>query len=205
MPGLLGKKIGMTSVFSAEGKNLPCTVIEVGPCVVTQIKTEENDGYKAVQLGFQEKKDKHTTKPEQGHFKAAGVKPQRYLAEFKGFETDYKPGDVVNAELLNNVSFVDIIGTSKGKGFQGVMKRHNFGGVGEMTHGQSDRQRKPGSIGACSYPAKVFKGTRMAGQMGNARVTVQNLQVIKVIPESNILMVKGSVPGAKGSILLVEI
>ena len=205
MPGLLGKKIGMTSVFSAEGKNLPCTVIEVGPCVVTQIKTEEKDGYKAVQLGFQEKKEKHTTKPQQGHFKKAGVAPQRHLAEFKNFETEYKLGDVVTAEFLNDVMFVDVIGTSKGKGFQGVMKRHNFGGVGEMTHGQSDRQRKPGSIGACSYPAKVFKGTRMGGQMGNERVTVQNLQVLKVLPEQNLLMVKGSVPGAKGSILLIEV
>jgi 50S ribosomal protein L3, bacterial len=205
MPGLLGKKIGMTSVFSAEGKNLPCTVIEVGPCVVTQIKTEEKDGYKAVQLGFQEKKDKHTTKPEAGHFKKANVAPQRYLAEFKNFDTDYKAGDVITAEFLNDKGFVDVIGTSKGKGFQGVMKRHNFGGVGEMTHGQSDRQRKPGSIGACSYPAKVFKGTRMGGQMGNARVTIQNLQVIKVLPEQNILMVKGSVPGAKGSIVLIEV
>ncbi|MDR1224396.1 MAG: 50S ribosomal protein L3 [Tannerella sp.] len=205
MPGLLGKKIGMTSVFSAEGKNLPCTVIEVGPCVVTQIKTEEKDGYKAVQLGFREKKEKHTTKPEAGHFKKAGVAPQRYLAEFKGFESEYKPGDVITAEFFNDITFVDVVGTSKGKGFQGVMKRHGFGGVGEMTHGQSDRQRKPGSIGACSYPAKVFKGTRMAGQMGNARVTVQNLEVIKVLPEQNLLMVKGSVPGAKGSILLVEV
>jgi 50S ribosomal protein L3, bacterial len=205
MPGLLGKKIGMTSVFSAEGKNLPCTVIEVGPCVVTQIKTEEKDGYKAVQLGFQEKKEKHTTKPEAGHFKNAGVAPQRYLAEFKNFETEYKLGDVITAEFLNDTSFVDVIGTSKGKGFQGVMKRHGFSGVGEITHGQSDRQRKPGSIGACSYPAKVFKGTRMGGQMGNARVTIQNLQVIKVLPEQNILMVKGSVPGAKGSILLIEV
>jgi len=205
MPGLLGKKIGMTSVFSAEGKNLPCTVIEVGPCVVTQIKTEENDGYKAVQLGFQEKKDKHTTKPEAGHFKKAGVAPQRYLAEFKNFNADYKAGDVITAEFLNDVMFVDVVGTSKGKGFQGVMKRHGFGGVGEMTHGQSDRQRKPGSIGACSYPAKVFKGTRMGGQMGNVRVTVQNLQVIKVLPEQNLLMVKGSVPGAKGSIVLIEV
>ncbi|MDR1525455.1 MAG: 50S ribosomal protein L3 [Tannerella sp.] len=205
MPGLLGKKIGMTSVFSVEGKNLPCTVIEVGPCVVTQIKTEEKDGYRAIQLGFQEKKGKHTTKPEAGHFKKAGVAPQRYLAEFKGFEKEYKPGDVITAEFLNDITFVDVVGTSKGKGFQGVMKRHGFGGVGEMTHGQSDRQRKPGSIGACSYPAKVFKGTRMAGQMGNVRVTVQNLEVIKVLPEQNILMVKGSVPGAKGSILLVEV
>jgi large subunit ribosomal protein L3 len=205
MPGLLGKKIGMTSVFSAEGKNLPCTVIEVGPCVVTQIKTEEIDGYKAVQLGFREKKEKHTTKPEAGHFKKAGVAPQRYLAEFKNFETEYKLGDVITADFLNDRTFVDVIGTSKGKGFQGVMKRHGFSGVGEMTHGQSDRQRKPGSIGACSYPAKVFKGTRMGGQMGNVRTTVQNLQVIKVLPEQNILMVKGSVPGAKGSIVLIEV
>jgi large subunit ribosomal protein L3 len=204
MPGLLGKKIGMTSVFSAEGRNLPCTVIEVGPCVVTQIKTEETDGYKAVQLGFKEKKDKHTPKPEAGHFKKAGVTPQRYLAEFKGFDAEYKLGDVITAEFLSKTSFVDVIGTSKGKGFQGVMKRHNFSGVGEMTHGQSDRQRKPGSVGACSYPAKVFKGTRMGGQMGNVRVTTQNLQVIKVLPEQNLLMVKGSVPGAKGSVLLIE-
>ncbi|MDR2147625.1 MAG: 50S ribosomal protein L3 [Tannerella sp.] len=204
MPGLLGKKIGMTSVFSAEGRNLPCTVIEVGPCVVTQLKTAEKDGYKAVQLGFQEKKEKHTTKPEAGHFKKAGVAPQKYLAEFKNFESEYKLGDVITADLLNDSQYVDVIGTSKGKGFQGVMKRHGFGGVGEITHGQSDRQRKPGSIGACSYPAKVFKGTRMAGQMGNVRVTVQNLEVIKVLPEQNILMVKGSVPGAKGSILLIE-
>jgi large subunit ribosomal protein L3 len=205
MPGLLGKKIGMTSVFSAEGKNLPCTVIEVGPCVVTQIKTEENDGYKAVQLGFQEKKDKHTPKPEGGHFKKANVAPQRYLAEFKNFNAEYKLGDVITAEFLNDATFVDVVGTSKGKGFQGVMKRHGFSGVGEMTHGQSDRQRKPGSIGACSTPSKVFKGTKMGGQMGNARVTIQNLQVVKVLPEQNILMVKGSVPGAKGSILMIKV
>ena len=169
MPGLLGKKIGMTSIFSTEGKNLPCTVIEVGPCVVTQIKTVENDGYEAIQLGFQEKKEKHTTKPEAGHFKKAGVAPQRYLAEFKG-----------------------------------VVKRHGFGGVGQSTHGQHNRARKPGSIGACSYPAKVFKGTRMGGQMGNVRVTVQNLEVIKILPENNLLLVKGSIPGAKGSIVLIE-
>ncbi|MDR0796758.1 MAG: 50S ribosomal protein L3 [Tannerella sp.] len=205
MPGLLGKKIGMTSIFSAEGKNLPCTVIEVGPCVVTQIKTEEKDGYQAVQLGFQEKKENKTPKPEVGHFKKAGVAPQRYLAEFKNFETEYKLGDVITAEFLNNVLFVDIVGTSKGKGFQGVMKRHGFSGVGETTHGQSDRQRKPGAIGACATPAKVFKGTRMGGQMGNARVTIQNLQVIKVLPEQNVLMVKGSVPGANGSILIIKI
>ncbi|WP_410477814.1 50S ribosomal protein L3 [Parabacteroides sp.] len=204
MPGLLGKKIGMTSVFSAEGKNLPCTVIEVGPCVVTQIKTLEKDGYEAVQLGFQEKKEKHTTQPEMGHFKKAGVAPQRHLAEFKNFETEYKLGDVITVDFLEDAGFVDVVGTSKGKGFQGVVKRHGFGGVGQTTHGQHNRARKPGSIGACSYPAKVFKGMRMGGQMGNERVTVQNLQVIKVMPEHNLLLVKGSVPGAKGSILLIE-
>ena len=204
MPGLLGKKIGMTSVFSAEGKNLPCTVIEVGPCVVTQIKSLEKDGYEALQLGFVDQKEKRITQPEAGHFKKAGVTPKRYLAEFKEFEKKYNLGDVITVEYLENAGFVDVIGTSKGKGFQGVVKRHHFNGVGERTHGQSDRARKPGSVGACSYPAKVFKGMRMGGQMGNEQVTVQNLQVIKVLPEHNLLMVKGSVPGAKGSILLIE-
>ena len=209
MPGLLGKKIGMTSVFSAEGKNLPCTVIEactvieVGPCVVTQIKTLEKDGYEAVQLGFEDKKEKHTTKPEMGHFQKAGVTPKRYLAEFKN-EGEYKLGDVITVDYFAGESFVDVVGTSKGKGFQGVVKRHGFGGVGQTTHGQHNRARKPGSIGACSYPAKVFKGMRMGGQLGNERVTVQNLQVIKVIPEHNLLLLKGSVPGAKGSIVLIE-
>ncbi|MDR2918474.1 MAG: 50S ribosomal protein L3 [Tannerella sp.] len=204
MPGLLGKKIGMTSVFSAEGKNLPCTVIEVGPCVVTQIKTMENDGYTAIQLGFEDKKEKHTTKPEAGHFKKAGVTPKRHLAEFKEFENEYNLGDVITVDYLSDAAFVDVAGTSKGKGFQGVVKRHGFGGVGQATHGQHNRLRAPGAVGACSYPAKVFKGTRMAGQMGNERVTVQNLQVIKVLPEQNLLLVKGSVPGAKGSILIIQ-
>jgi large subunit ribosomal protein L3 len=204
MPGLIGKKIGMTSVFSAEGKNLPCTVIEVGPCVVTQIKTKEKDGYEAVQLGFADKKDKHTTKPEAGHFKKASVAPKRHLAEFKDFDTAYNPGDVITVEYFSASSFVDVIGTSKGKGFQGVVKRHGFGGVGQSTHGQHNRLRAPGSVGACSYPAKVFKGTRMAGQMGNERVTVQNLQVIKILPENNLLLLKGSIPGAKGSIVLIK-
>ncbi|GHU56102.1 50S ribosomal protein L3 [Bacteroidia bacterium] len=204
MPGLLGKKVGMTSVFSAEGKNLPCTVIEVGPCVVTQVKTLEKDGYEAVQLGFEDKKEKHTTKPELGHFKKAGVAPKRHLAEFKNFEATYNLGDVISVDYLEGAVFVDVIGTSKGKGFQGVVKRHGFGGVGQATHGQHNRLRAPGSIGACSYPAKVFKGTRMGGQMGNERVTVQNLEVIKVMPENNLLLVKGSVPGGKGSILLIE-
>ena len=204
MPGLLGKKIGMTSVFSADGKNVPCTVIEVGPCVVTQIKTVEVDGYEAVQVGFEDKKEKHTNKPEMGLFKKAGVTPKRHLAEFKGFETEYKLGDVISIDLFAEDDFVDVVGTSKGKGYQGVVKRHGFGGVGQTTHGQHNRLRAPGSIGACSYPARVFKGTRMAGQTGNERVTVQNLQVLKVIPEHNLLMIKGSVPGCKGSIVIIE-
>ena len=204
MPGLIGKKIGMTSVFSADGKNVPCTVIEVGPCVVTQVKTTEKDGYDALQLGFEEQKEKHLTKPEIGHFAKAGVAPKRHLAEFKGFDGEYKAGDTLTVDMFNEADFVDIVGTSKGKGFQGVVKRHGFGGVGQSTHGQHNRLRAPGSIGACSYPAKVFKGMRMAGQMGNQRVTVQNLQVVKVIAEHNILMIKGSIPGAKGSIVLIE-
>ena len=204
MPGLLGKKIGMTSVFSADGKNVPCTVIEVGPCVVTQIKTSEKDGYEAVQLGFTEKKDKHTTAPMAGHFKKAGVAPQRHLAEFKGFDGEYKLGDTITVDLFNENDFVDIQGTSKGKGFQGVVKRHGFGGVGQSTHGQHNRLRAPGSVGACSYPAKVFKGMRMAGQMGNEKVTIQNLQVLKVIADHNLLLIKGSIPGSKGSIVLIE-
>ncbi len=205
MPGLLGKKIGMTSVFSADGKNIPCTVIEVGPCVVTQVKTAATDGYDAIQLGFQAQKEKHCTKPELGHFKKAGVDPLRHLAEFKGFDGEYKAGDTITvADLFTDSDFVDVVGTSKGKGFQGVVKRHGFGGVGQTTHGQHNRLRAPGSIGACSYPAKVFKGTRMAGQMGNERVTIQNLQVLKVIPENNVLVIKGSIPGSKGSIVAIE-
>ena len=204
MPGLLGKKIGMTSVFSAEGKNIPCTVIEVGPCVVTQIKTVEADGYEAVQVGFIDKKEKHTLKPEMGHFAKAGVTPKRHLAEFKNFEAEYKAGDVITVDLFADAEYVDVIGTSKGKGFQGVVGRHGFGGVGQSTHGQHNRLRAPGSVGACSYPAKVFKGTRMAGQKGNERVTVQNLQVVKIMPEHNLLLIKGSVPGCKGSIVIIE-
>ncbi|MDO5572027.1 MAG: 50S ribosomal protein L3 [Bacteroidales bacterium] len=204
MPGLLGKKIGMTSVFSADGKNVPCTVIEVGPCVVTQLKTVEKDGYEAVQVGFQDKKEKHTTKPEMGHFAKAGVTPKRHLAEFKGYETEYKLGDVITVDLFADVDYVDVAGTSKGKGFQGVVKRHGFGGVGQSTHGQHNRLRAPGSVGACSYPARVFKGTRMAGQTGNAKVTVSNLQILKLIPEHNLLLLKGSVPGCKGSIVTIE-
>lgn len=203
MPGLIGRKIGMTSVFSADGKNVPCTVIEAGPCVVTQVKTVETDGYKALQLGFGEAKEKRTTKPLLGTFKKAGTTPKKHLVEFK-FDGEYNLGDTITVELFNDTEFVDVIGTSKGKGFQGVVKRHGFGGVGQRTHGQDDRARKPGAIGACSYPAKVFKGMRMGGQMGGDRVTTQNLRVLKVIPEKNLLIVKGSFAGCNGSTVLIE-
>ena len=193
----------MTSVFSADGKNVPCTVIEVGPCVVTQVKTVDVDGYDAVQVGFVDKKDKHTTKAEKGHFEKAGISPKRHLAEFSGFDEEYKAGSEITVELFNDAVYVDVIGISKGKGFQGVVKRYGFAGA-SRTHGQKHVLRSSGSIGAASYPAKVFKGTRMAGQMGNKRVTVQNLEVIKVIPEHNLLVVKGSVPGSRGSIVTIE-
>lgn len=205
MPGILGKKIGMTSVFSADGKNIPCTVLEAGPCVVTQVKTLNVDGYEAIQLGFQEKKEKHSNKAEMGHFAKAGVTPQRHLVEFKGFGDEFKAGDVITAEKLFEADeYVDVVGTSKGKGFQGVVKRHGFAGVGEATHGQHNRLRAPGSLGASSWPSRVFKGKRMAGQTGNVRITVQNLQIIKLIPEHNLVLIKGSVPGAKGSIVIIE-
>ena len=194
----------MMSVFSADGKNVPCTVIEAGPCAVTQVKTIEKDGYEAVQVGFQDQKESRVSAPLMGHFKKAGVAPKRHLAEFKGYETELNLGDVLTVDLFADTSYVSVTGTSKGKGFQGVVKRHNFGGVGQATHGQHNRARKPGSIGACSYPAKVFKGLRMGGQMGNARVTTHNLQVLKVIPEHNLLVIKGSVPGYNGSIVIIE-
>ncbi len=205
MPGLIGKKIGMTSVFSADGKNVPCTVIEAGPCVVTQIKTVETDGYTSIQLGFSDKKEKHTTKPELGHAKKAGVAPKRHLVEFKDFSGEFKLGDAITAvDIFGESDWVDVVGTSKGKGFQGVVKRHGFGGVGQATHGQHNRLRAPGSLGASSYPSKVVKGMRMAGRTGGDQVTMQNLQVLKVIPEHNLVLVKGSVPGAKGSIVIIK-
>ena len=202
MPGIIGRKIGMTSIYSAEGKALPCTMIEAGPCIVTQVKTQDRDGYEAVQLGFGSKKEKNTPNALQGHFKKAKTTPKSTLAEFSNFE-DLNLGDTVNVEIFSEGEYVDIAGTSKGKGFQGVVKRHNFAGVGQATHGQHNRLRAPGSIGAASYPAKVFKGMRMAGQMGNKRVTAENLQVLKVIADKNILIVKGSVPGANGSTLTI--
>lgn len=203
MPGLIGKKIGMTSIYNEAGKNLPCTLLEVGPCVVTQVRTEEKDGYAAVQLGYGEKKDKHTTKSLSGHFKKASTTPKAKLVEFEGMN-NLKLGDEVKADLFVEGEYVDVTGTSKGKGFQGVVKRHGFGGVGDRTHGQHNRLRAPGSIGAASYPARVFKGMKMAGQMGNAKVAVQNLEVLKVMPEKNIVVVKGAVPGHNGSYILIE-
>ena len=194
---ILATKVGMTQIFNADGVLVPVTVLQAGPCVVTQVKTLEKDGYEALQLGFEDKKEKHTTKPEQGHFKKAGVAPKRHLAEFKGFDESYKLGDEITVAMFDGVEFVDVIGTSKGKGFQGVVKRHGFGGVGQTTHGQHNRLRAPGSIGACSYPAKVFKGMRMAGQTGNERVTVQNLKVVKVIPEHNVFDDQGFDSGSK--------
>ena len=206
MPGLIGKKIGMTSVFGADGKNIPCTVIEAGPCVVTQIRTVETDGYSAVQLAYDEKKEKRTSAPMQGHFAKAGTTPKKKLVEFKAdFGSELKLGDTLTlTDVLSDVQFVDVVGTSKGKGFQGVVKRHGFAGVGGQTHGQHNRLRHPGSMGASSWPSRVFPGMRMAGHMGNERVKVFNLEVIKLIPENNILVVKGSVPGAKGSYVIVE-
>ena len=204
MPGLIGKKIGMTSVFSAEGLNIPCTVIEAGPCTVTQVKTIDKDGYKAVQLGFLEKKEKHATKPEIGHFKKAGTTPKKKLVEFDGFD-DLKLGDTVTVDIVEPSSYLDIIGISKGKGFKGVVGRHGFRGVGQTTHGQHNRLRAPGSIGASSYPSRVFKGMRMAGRHGGSRVTVQDILVLKVIKENNLLIVKGSVPGANGSYLIIQV
>jgi large subunit ribosomal protein L3 len=205
MSGIIGKKVGMTSVYDAVGNYISCTVIEAGPCVITQIKTVETDGYKAVQLAFDDKKEKSTTKPLLGHFKKAGVSPKRKLVEFKGFENELSLGQALAAQdIFQEGDFVDVIGTAKGRGFQGVVKRHGFAGVGGQTHGQHNRARHAGSIGACSFPARVFKGTRMAGRMGNNRVKVQNLQVLKVYPEHNLLVVSGSVPGSKNSYVLIE-
>ena len=205
MPGLIGKKVGMTSVFSADGKNIPCTVIEAGPCVVTQIRTVEKDGYAAVQLAYDEKKEARANKAEKGHFEKAGTTPKYKLAEFKSeFEQELKLGDTIDVNVFENVPYVDVIGTSKGKGFQGVVKRHGFQGVGGKTHGQHNRLRHPGSLGASSWPSRVFPGMRMAGHMGHERVKVFNLQVLKLIPENNLIVVKGSVPGAKGSYVILE-
>ncbi|MGY6649866.1 50S ribosomal protein L3 [Wenyingzhuangia sp. IMCC45574] len=203
MSGLIGKKIGMTSIFDENGKNIPCTVIQAGPCVVTQVRTEEVDGYEAVQLGFDDKSDKNTTKALQGHFAKAGTTSKKKVVEFQGFEEELNLGDTVGVDLFKEGEFVDVSGTSKGKGFQGVVKRHGFAGVGQATHGQHNRLRAPGSIGAASYPARVFKGMRMAGRMGGDQVKVQNLRVLKVVADKNLIVVKGCVPGAKNSYLTI--
>ena len=206
MPGLIGKKIGMTSVFGADGKNIPCTVIEAGPCVVTQVRTVEKDGYSAVQLAYDETTEKHASAPLKGHFDKAGTTPKRKLVEFAAdFAQELKLGDtLVLGDVFTEAQYVDVTGTSKGKGFQGVVHRHHFQGVGGRTHGQHNRLRHPGSMGACSWPSRVFPGMRMAGHMGGDRVKVANLAVVKIIPENNLIVVKGSVPGAKGSYLILE-
>lgn len=204
MSGIIGKKVGMTSIFSANGKYLPCTVIEAGPCVVTQVKTLEKDGYASVQLAYDEKKEKNTSSAMKGHFAKAGTTPKRKIVEFKHFVSEKNLGDAVTVDLFAEGDFVDVVGTSKGKGFQGVVKRHGFGGVGGTTHGQHDRLRAPGSLGASSWPSRVFKGMRMGGRMGGDRVTIQNLEVVKVIAEKNLIIIKGSIAGAKGSYITIE-
>ncbi len=204
MSGLIGRKIGMTSLFDENGKNIPCTVLEVGPCVVTQVRTEAVDGYNALQLGFDDKAEKRAINASLGHFKKANTAPKKKLVEFQNFDEDFKLGDTISVDHFREGEFVDVSGTSKGKGFQGVVKRHGFAGVGQATHGQHNRLRAPGSIGAASYPARVFKGMRMAGQMGNVKVKVQNLNVVKVVAEKNLLVVKGCVPGHKNAYVIVQ-
>ncbi|MEI6683158.1 MAG: 50S ribosomal protein L3 [Bacteroidota bacterium] len=206
MSGLIGKKIGMTSIYDANGKNIPCTVIEAGPCVVTQIRSKEKEGYEAIQLAFDEKKEKHTTKAEMGHFAKAGITPKKVVAEFTRFEPGHMKqfGDILQVDIFVEGEYIDVVGVSKGKGFQGVVKRHHFAGVGEATHGQHNRLRAPGSVGASSWPSRVMKGLRMAGRMGGDRVKVVNLQVLKIILEKNLIVVKGAVPGHNGSYVKIE-
>jgi len=204
MSGLIGKKIGMTSIFDENGKNIPCTVIEAGPCVVTQVRTVELDGYSALQLGFDDKAEKRANKSETGHFKKAGSSPKKKVIEFQDFDGEFKLGDLVSVDVFSEGEFVDVVGTSKGKGFQGVVKRHGFRGVGQATHGQHNRLRAPGSIGAASYPARVFKGMKMAGRMGTDRVTVQNLKVLKVVADRNLIVIKGCVPGHKNAYVTIQ-
>ncbi|MDR1593670.1 MAG: 50S ribosomal protein L3 [Prevotellaceae bacterium] len=205
MPGIIGKKVGMTSVFGDDGKNIPCTVIEAGPCVVTQVKSVEIDGYEAIQLAYDDKKEKNTSKSLLCHFKKAGTTPKKKVVEFPNdFAKELTLGESVTVDLFSEGEWVDVVGISKGKGFQGVVRRHGFSGVGGQTHGQHNRGRAPGSMGASSYPSRVFRGKKLAGRMGGERVKVVNLRVLKVIPENNLLLVKGSIPGAKGSYLIIE-
>ena len=204
MSGLIGKKIGMTSIFNDSGKNVPCTVIEAGPCIVTQVRTEENDGYSALQLGFDDKAEKNAIKAEKGHFKKAGSTVKRKVIEFQGYDKEYKIGDSLGVDHFEEGEYVDVSAISKGKGFQGVVKRHGFAGVGQATHGQHNRLRAPGSIGAASYPARVFKGMKMGGRMGGNKIKVMNLRVLKIVPEKNLILLKGCVPGHKNSYLTIE-
>jgi len=204
MLGIIGKKVGMTSVFSEDGKNIPCTVIEAGPCVVTQVKTEETDGYTACQLSFDDISEKHSTKGQMGHFAKADTTPKRKVMEFRDWSGEQKIGETVDVSIFEEGEYVDVVGTSKGKGFQGVVKRHGFAGVGDATHGQHNRLRAPGSIGACSTPSRVFKGMRMAGRMGGDRVKMINLEIVKILTDKNVVLVKGAIPGTKGSYVIIE-
>ena len=206
MSGLIGKKIGMTSIYDANGKNLPCTVIEAGPCVVTQVRTKEKEGYDSIQLAYEDKKEKHTTSAMKGHFAKAGISPKKIIAEFTRFEVDHQKvfGDIIKVDIFEEGEYIDVVGISKGKGFQGVVKRHHFHGVGEATHGQHNRLRAPGSVGASSWPSRVFPGLRMAGRMGGDRVKVINLQILKIILDKNLVLVKGAVPGSNGSYVIIE-
>lgn len=206
MSGIIGKKIGMTSIYDENGKNMPCTIIEAGPCVVTQVKTMENDGYEAIQVAFDDKKEKHTSKAMQGHFAKAGVTPKKVVAEFTRFEAGHQKtfGDILKVDIFIEGEYIDVVGIAKGKGFQGVVRRHGFAGVGGATHGQHNRLRAPGSLGASSYPARVFKGMKMGGRMGGNRVKVINLQILKIVAEKNLIIVKGAVPGSNGSYVIVE-
>ena len=204
MSGLIGKKIGMTSIFDDSGMNVPCTVIEAGPCIVTQVRTDEIDGYNALQLGFDDKAEKNAVKAEKGHFKKAGSTVKRKVIEFQGYDKEYKIGDSIGVDHFEEGEYVDVSGISKGKGFQGVVKRHGFAGVGQATHGQHNRLRAPGSIGAASYPARVFKGMKMGGRMGGNKIKVMNLRVLKIVPEKNLILLKGCIPGHKNSYLTIE-
>jgi large subunit ribosomal protein L3 len=204
MKGIIGKKVGMTSIFDEQGKIIPCTVIEAGPCVITQIKTMDVDGYEAIQIGFDNKKEKNTTRAMKGHFAKSNTTPKRKLMEFRGFATGKNVGESITSEIFAEGEVVDVVGTSKGRGFQGVVKRHGFSGIGMGTHGQHDRSRAPGSLGGSSYPSRVFKGLRMAGRMGNDRIKTRNLKIVKVINDQNLILISGNVPGAKGSYVVIE-
>jgi large subunit ribosomal protein L3 len=204
MKGIIGKKLGMTSVFSPDGRQTPCTIIEAGPCVVTQVKTTDTDGYNAVQVAFGDKKEKNANKAEKNHFAKSNTSPKSFVTEFRNYSIEKNLGDAITVDIFSEGEEVHVVGTTKGKGFQGVVKRHGFHGVGEASHGQHDRQRAPGSVGGSSYPSRVFKGMRMAGRMGGDRVKMKGLKVVKIFPDKNYILVSGSVPGHNGSIVLIQ-